>query len=186
MRIIAGRFKGHRILSPSGKKVRPTADRVREAIFSHVGEAVVGAGVLELFAGTGAFGFEALSRGAGSVVLVEKDPATAQFPRRMLDRLDVKAGVSVLVMDALAAVRVLARTGERFGIIFLDPPYESDWLAKLMVCPGLWDLLEPDGLMIVERQTGGKDLPLYEGIEKRLSRSYGGTLVEVYRNTIPE
>ncbi len=186
MRIIAGRFKGHRILSPRGNRVRPTTDRVREAIFSHVGEAVVGARVLELFAGTGAFGFEALSRGAESVLLVEKDPATGLFPRRMAARLGVQDSITILGLDAMAAVKTLARQGEKFGIVFLDPPYESDWISKLMVCPLLWDVLEPHGIMVVERQAGRGDLPVYQGMEKHLSRTYGGTLVEVYGIIITE
>ncbi len=183
MRIIAGRFKGRPIVSPRGSKVRPTTERVREAIFSHIGDAVRGARVLELFAGTGAFGFEALSRGARSVLFVERDPSTVRQPRRMSVALGVEAQVSFLELDACAAVRALARQKEKFGIVFLDPPYESDWTTRLVVSPGLPDLFDTGGLLVWERQARARDLPMPDVLEKRFSRRYGRTLVEIFEVT---
>ncbi|MEW6351165.1 MAG: 16S rRNA (guanine(966)-N(2))-methyltransferase RsmD [Thermodesulfobacteriota bacterium] len=180
MRIIAGRFKGHRIVSPRGSKVRPTTERVREAMFSHIGDAVRGVRILELFAGTGAFGFEALSRGARSVVFVENDPATARQARRVAESLGAEAEVSILELDARVAVQILTRKKERFGIVFLDPPYESDWITQLVVSPGLPDLVERGGLLVWERQARSVDLPLPSRLERRFSRRYGNTLVEMF------
>ena len=145
MRIIAGSRKGARIFAPRGLETRPTADRVREAAFNLLGpDAADGASVLDLFAGSGALGFEAASRGASRAVLVERDAAAL---RRNLARLPDGAGrIEVLPLDAGAAVRELERRGERFEIVFADPPYGDAFgseIAAHVAEECFWDLDAP-------------------------------------------
>jgi 16S rRNA (guanine966-N2)-methyltransferase len=180
MRIIAGRFKGARIPSPRGKGVRPTTDRVREALFSALGTAVEGANVLELFAGTGAFGLEALSRGAGYVVFVERDRKTAEALSRIVRSFGVEDSVSILNMDAERALSVLADRDRAFGIVFMDPPYGSDLVSSVVSSDVFPSLLETDGLLIVEREAKESEVELPSAFTKRFSRKYGGTVLEIF------
>ncbi len=123
MRVIAGRYKGRRLRAPRGRNTRPTSDRVREALFSMLG-AVDEARVLDLFAGTGALGIEALSRGASSAVFVERDAAALDALRANLETLDLhQPRVEVRRVDALAALRTARERNETYDLVFVDPPY---------------------------------------------------------------
>lgn len=122
MRIIAGEFKGRRLAAVKGR-IRPTSDKVREAIFNILGPAVAGARVLDLFAGTGALTLEALSRGAREAVIVEDQGAALSVLRQNLEVLGLRERVRVLPLPVMAALKKLAAQGERFSLIFLDPPY---------------------------------------------------------------
>lgn len=119
MRVVAGEWRGRRLRFPRGRATRPTADRVREALFSMLGD-VSGARVLDLFAGSGALGIEALSRGAGSAVFVERSRAAATIIRENLDELDASA--RVVESDVLS---FLTREQGEYDLVFLDPPYDS-------------------------------------------------------------
>src|SRR6058998_749570 len=121
MRIIAGGRKGARIFAPKGMDTRPTADRVREAAFNLIGP-VDGATVLDLFAGSGGMGLEALSRGAAHATFVESDRDACQTINRNLDKPELE-GATVLCQDALAALRADARAGTRYDLVLVDPPY---------------------------------------------------------------
>ncbi len=180
MRIIAGRFKGIRLPSLRGKAVRPTMERVREAVFNILGPVVEGARILELFAGSGAFGFEALSRGAASAVFVDEDKkVTAGLAQtaRMLGLID---RISILAIDASRALNKLAQAGEKFSIIYLDPPYATEWIATVMNHPSLITLLAADGVLVVEKGIHTPESPLPDLLHKRLARQYGDTLVEMF------
>lgn len=181
MRIIAGRFKGHRLPSPRGKNVRPTTDRVREAVFSSIGSAVCGTRVLELFAGTGAFGFEALSRGADSVVFVDSDRRVTDLLSEAAQALAVQAQVSILNTTAHQAVKRLAGRSEEFGIIFLDPPYSRNHVAELLSSHLFPNLLAGRGLVITERATHTAQFEAPAAFEKIFERSYGATVVAIFR-----
>jgi 16S rRNA (guanine966-N2)-methyltransferase len=175
MRIIAGRFKGLRLPSPRNRGVRPTTDRVREALFSSLGHEVEDSRVLDLFAGTGAFGFEALSRGAASVVFVDDDRQVTCDALRVVDQ------VRTQTMSADQAITKLADSAEKFTIVFLDPPYGTEWVPKV-VCDSVFaDLFAPDGLLIIEREEKAPELAIPAGFAKEFSRKYGGTVVEIFR-----
>lgn len=181
MRIIAGRFKGLRVPSPRNRGVRPTTDRVREALFSTLGHEVEDSRVLDLFAGTGAFGFEALSRGAASVVFVDDDRQVTHTLIKTCDALQITDQVRILTMSADQAVRKLAESEGRFSIVFLDPPYGTEWVPKVVCNPVFADLFVPDGLLIVEREEKALELAIPAGFAKEFSRKYGGTVVEIFR-----
>jgi 16S rRNA (guanine966-N2)-methyltransferase len=120
VRIVAGQFKGRRLQAPRGMDTRPTADRVREALFSILGP-LEGERVLDLFAGSGALGIEALSRGAGEAVFVDSDPRAVAAVKRNLEAVGVDAAVER--QDAIAHLR--GASGRPYDLVFLDPPYSS-------------------------------------------------------------
>jgi 16S rRNA (guanine966-N2)-methyltransferase len=159
--------------------VRPTADRVREAIFSILGEKTEGARVLDLFAGTGALGLEALSRGASSAVLVESDPGAFEILRRNV--LDLEATrAETLLMDSRAAVRALRRRGIRFGLVFLDPPYGKGIAEGSAADLDGAGLLEPGGTVVVEDAARAAETPFPPGWERVGDRRYGDTRVMIF------
>jgi 16S rRNA (guanine966-N2)-methyltransferase len=174
MRIIAGTHRGHRIQAPPGLDTRPTSDRVRENVFNLVGP-LDGAAVLDLYAGSGAMGLEALSRGATRAVFVERDPAAARKIEQNLDKLRLKA--TIVRQDALTALAGEAGTGRKYDLVLVDPPYDmySDLEPKL--ARYLPTVLTPDGLLVVETSARIEpELPLTQ----RTSRKYGSTRITVY------
>lgn len=180
MRIIAGRFKGLRLASPRIKGVRPTLDRVREALFSTLGPAVEGSRILDLFAGTGAFGFEALSRGARYVAFVDKDRRVAETLKANTESLGLGHQIRIINADVPTALKRLVQQAERFHVVFLDPPYESEWVEKIVFQSALIDVLEPGCLLVIERDSKAPPLEAPSGFDKRFSRKYGGTLIEIF------
>lgn len=181
MRIIAGRFKGLRLPSPRKKGVRPTTDRVREALFSTLGHEVEDSRVLDLFAGTGAFGFEALSRGSASVVFVDDDRQVTHTLIGTCDALQVVDQVRILTMSADQAVQKLADSEDKFTIVFLDPPYGTEWVPKVVANPVFADLITCDGLLIIEREDKAPEIAIPARFTKEFRRKYGGTVVEIFR-----
>lgn len=180
MRIIAGRFKGIRIPSPRKGNVRPTTDRVREALFSILGSAVDRANVLDLFAGTGTFGFEALSRGASSVVFVDHDRDIARILGATAKALGIEGQVRILNLPVSKAAKHLREAGNQFGIVFLDPPYGEQVVPKLFAGPDLPSLLEPEGLLVVESEANAPECAAPSALRRSFSRRYGDTLIEIY------
>ena len=136
MRIIAGAFKGRR-LAPVKGRIRPTAAKVREAVFNILGPWVHGVRVLDLFAGTGALGIEALSRGAAAAVFVEDHPGALKVLRRNLEALGLTEMTTVWPLPVAAALKKLAGRGEGFGLAFLDPPYGGGEAVMALSDPGL-------------------------------------------------
>jgi 16S rRNA (guanine966-N2)-methyltransferase len=175
VRIIAGSRKGARLVAPKGLDTRPTGDRAREAAFNLIGP-VDGARVLDLFAGTGAMGLEALSRGASSAVFVERDRAAADALVRNVDKLGLQ-GATVLRDDAARVLAADARSGARYDLVLIDPPYRM--LAGLLptLATYLPSVLEPDGLVVVESDAREEpEVPL----PKRTSRRYGSARITLF------
>lgn len=175
MRVIAGRFGGRRLMAPPGAGIRPTSDRVREALFSVLGEAVVDARVLDLFAGSGALGIEALSRGASEATFVDCAPAAVRAIRANLESLEIDAEVHRA--DARAALRAARAAARQYDLVFLDPPYRL--AARL--APGLSEairvLLAPDGSVVSESD---RRAPLDLTLPLRDQRRYGHTLIRIH------
>ena len=170
MRIIAGTRKGHRIEAPRGQKTRPTGDRVREAAFNLIGP-VDGASVLDLYAGSGAMGMEALSRGAESAVFVEADPRACRAIERNLEKLRL-TGTRVICRDAL---QVLATERRQYDLVLLDAPYEmTDYTSLARYLPAV---LAPAWLLVVETAARVEpDIPLAQ----RTSRRYGSARLTLF------
>jgi 16S rRNA (guanine966-N2)-methyltransferase len=175
MRIVAGRLGGRRIAAPPGTDTRPTSDRVREALFSALG-ALDGERVLDLFAGSGALAIEALSRGAASAVLVEKDARAVKVVQANLQALDLDAVVRR--RDALAALRDAREAGESYDLVFLDPPYRLASGLGSELAPALAPVLAPGARVIGESDRREPlDLP---GMSTTFERRYGDTLLRIH------
>ena len=175
MRIIAGSRKGHRIAAPKGLSTRPTGDRVREAAFSLVGP-VDGASVLDVFAGSGAYGLEALSRGAERATFVEADAEAARAIERNLEKLRL-TGARVVRQDARTALAAESAARRTYDLVLVDPPYDEWQLLEGALAPYLGNVLAPDGLLVVETAARIEPaLPLHE----RTSRRYGSARLTLY------
>ncbi|MFL5841379.1 MAG: 16S rRNA (guanine(966)-N(2))-methyltransferase RsmD [Thermoleophilaceae bacterium] len=172
MRVVAGRFKGRTLHAPFGRGTRPTSDKVREAIFSVLGD-IEGFDVLDLFAGSGALGIEALSRGASAAVFVDTDEKAVAAIRRNLGAVGVEAPVQK--RDAL---RYLSAADGRFELVFVDPPYSSaprmgESLSRLLPA-----VLLKDALIVTESD---KRAPLQLEFPLEFERDYGDTRIRIHR-----
>ena len=178
LRVVAGSAGGLQLVAPPGNDLRPTQDRVKEAVFSALGDRVDDASVLDLYAGTGALAIEALSRGAATAVLVERDPAALDAIVRNLatTRFADRARIERRAVAAVLAGRLLP--GAPFDLVFLDPPYDRPdeevraVLARLV--QGGW--LADDATVVVERAAGSTP-PVVDGLVNSWERAYGDTLV---------
>ena len=153
MRIIAGIARGMPLVAPRGGNVRPTSDRVREAIFSSLGDRVVGATVLDLFAGTGALGLEAASRGANSVVFVESAHSALKILRQNIETFrrgrKISCEIAVVRADVFAQVTKFVAAQKKFSLIFADPPY-GETAQTLLNVSDLRRALDDEGLFVLE------------------------------------
>ena len=173
--MIAGSRKGQKLAAPRGLDTRPTSDRVRENVFNLVGP-VDGARVLDLFAGSGALGIEALSRGATSAVFVERDPDAVRTIERNLDKLRL-TGARVIHADALRAIAQEANAGAKYDLVLVDPPYGMLTEIQPRLARHLPSLVAADGVLVMETDSRTEpELPL----AVRTSRKYGQTRVTLF------
>lgn len=178
MRIIAGTFGGRRLHTPKGTAIRPTADRVREAIFSIIGSAVAGSEVLDLFAGTGAMGLEALSRGASRAIFVDQSRHAVQLIRFNVELCQVPDRVRVIHGSVNQVIRRLAAQREAFDLIFIDPPYGKSSIQQSLLILG--EVVRSGTIVVAEH--GSRD-PLPVQIQEwsqTEERQYGDTTVSFY------
>lgn len=176
VRIIAGKYGGRIIAAPDTKRTHPMSERIRNALFNSIGDEVQGARVLDAFAGSGAIGFEALSRGASQVVFVEKDRAAQAVVAENIAKLGIEDEAS-LVRASVAAWRESVQD-EMFDIIFCDPPFYKPQFSTVL---GLLGLLKPNGLMVLSHQGRGESLPT-NGVVVVDNRSYGDAALTFYRH----
>jgi 16S rRNA (guanine966-N2)-methyltransferase len=177
MRIIAGEKRGAKIQAPKGHDTRPTGDRVREAAFNLIGP-VDGASVLDLYAGSGAYGLEALSRGAASAVFAENDQAAVNAISQNVQRLRL-SGATILHRDALTVLAQEAAAGRRYDLVLLDPPYRMFSSLQDRIALYLPAVLAEDGLAVVE--THAKEHPELP-LEERTSRKYGSARLTLFEH----
>jgi 16S rRNA (guanine966-N2)-methyltransferase len=175
MRVIAGMYGGRTLKAPPGSATRPTSDRVREALFSILGERVEGARVLDLFAGSGALGIEALSRGAESAVFVDDAPAAVRAIKGNLEALG--AGAQVRRTDALRFLGGASADAAQYDLLFLDPPYRlADRLASRL-SEAIPAVLAPGAVAVAESD---RRAPLALALPLHDERRYGDTLIRIY------
>ncbi len=179
MRIVAGTLGGRRLVAPTGVGTRPTSDRVREALFSILGP-LDGHDVLDLFAGSGALGLEALSRGARSATFVDHDPAAVRAIRQNIAMVDDANSASVVARDWRAAIRTLRADQRRFTLCFVDPPYDDLATIASQLATVLTPVLAPAATVVVEHaaRSGTLDLPGFT-LRHRSDRTYGGTAIVI-------
>jgi 16S rRNA (guanine966-N2)-methyltransferase len=175
LRVIAGRYGGRRLQAPAGEATRPTSDRVREALFSILGDRVRDAAVLDLFAGSGALGIEALSRGAARATFVDSAPPALRALRANLAALGVDA--EVVRADALRWLRAASRGERQYSLVFLDPPYRRAAALGAELSDALPAVLGPDALVVSESD---RRVPLELTIPTHDERRYGDTLIRFH------
>ena len=178
MRVITGTARGIQLKTPEGLQTRPTSDRVKEALFSIIQFDVPGKRVLDLFGGTGQLGIEALSRGAGGAVFVDSGDKACNLIRENLRRCKLDKNTQIIRSDYL---QYLQTCHDKFGIIFLDPPYAEVFLENALKKITEIDILESGGIIVAERPVG-KDLPWdFPGFTRSKDYKYGNTLLTLYR-----
>ncbi len=176
MRIVAGSAKGRRIQAPKGTNVRPTTDRVREALFSSLTPRLKHAAVLDLFAGTGALGLESLSRGARLAVFVEHNRNTARILLQNIEICKMMPTSTVIIQEAMAALRRLSKQAAVFDLLFLDPPYQGPMLEKCLAYLGTSSLLA-QGALIVAEHPEDKPPNLPRDLQIVTTKRYGKTIL---------
>ena len=175
MRVVAGRFGGRRLVAPPGDATRPTSDRVREALFSVLGASVEGARVLDLYAGSGALGIEALSRGAADAVFVDRAQPAIEAIRTNLAALEIEA--EVWRMQAQKALRTASARADAYDLVFLDPPYRRAAELGRELSEALPAVLAPGARVVSEsdrRDVLALELPLTD------ERRYGDTVIRIH------
>lgn len=184
MRIVAGSAKGRVLAAPkSDDVIRPTADRVRETLFNVLGQRCDELTVLDLFAGTGALGLEAVSRGALKAVLVDRDREALALCHQNTATLKFTDRVEIIASDALVAIKSLGAKGRKFELVFADPPYKRALGTTLLEALDAAKLLDPGGVAVIE--TGREEvLPERVGRFERIdARDFGITHVSIFRLT---
>ncbi|MBI4870570.1 MAG: 16S rRNA (guanine(966)-N(2))-methyltransferase RsmD [Candidatus Riflebacteria bacterium] len=181
MRIVAGKYRSRRLQGPRAGKFRPTSDRVREALFNLLGPLGPGIAFADLYAGSGAIGLEAASRGAGRIVLVESSGSSCWTIRQNLRLLEPTEEIEVIQSRVES---FLAAQTERFNVVFADPPYELD-VPKVAAALGAHPLLAPGGLLVLEHSRR-QQAPARAGrlVQEQLRR-YGDTQLALYREPLP-
>lgn len=178
MRVVAGTARGVSLKTPDGMKTRPTADRVKEAMFSILHFDLPGARVLDLFGGTGQLGIEALSRGANACVFVDESEKACSLIRENLKRTGFTGCAKVVRSDYLSYLR---SNRDKFDIILLDPPYAEVFLENCLNFITEIDILQYNGIIVTERSLE-KELSLnFEGYSRSKDYKYGKTVVTLYR-----
>ena len=178
MRVISGLRKGIQLKTPDGLQTRPTADRVKEALFSIIQFDIPAARVLDLFGGTGQLGIEALSRGAQKAVFVDASEKACRLIRENLRRTELSQQATVLCCDYLS---YLQKSKDQFDIIFLDPPYAEKYLENALNVISEIDILQSGGIIVAERPVGKELDCTFSGYERSKDYKYGQTLLTVFR-----
>lgn len=180
MRIIAGSARGRRIAAPKGSAIRPTADRVREALFNILPRDLAGMQVLDLFAGSGSLSLEALSRGAESALLVDESEAAAKLIRRNVDALGFADRARIWKHPVGKALSRLADEGAAYDAIFLDPPYDGGWVGKTLAAVARAGTLQAEGVAVAEHSPRERVEEQYGALACRDRRQYGDTVLSFF------
>jgi 16S rRNA (guanine966-N2)-methyltransferase len=183
MRIVAGTARGRTLAGPkpTSKHIRPTADRVRETLFNVLGQWLEGQAVLDLYAGTGALGLESVSRGATKAVLVDSDREALSLCRTNTSTLGFADRVEIISQPVERALETLGRRGDRFELIFADPPYAARVVEGVLDGVARHGLLAPGGTVVIEHDKREPAPESHAGFERVDQRRFGDTLVSLFR-----
>ncbi|MBY0755535.1 16S rRNA (guanine(966)-N(2))-methyltransferase RsmD [Clostridium sardiniense] len=181
MRIIAGKARGRKILSPATYETRPTLDRVKEAMFSMIQGYIPEAIVVDVFAGTGSLGLEAASRGAKECYLFDKSEVTFPLLKENVENLKFTDFCHPLKIDAYAGLKMLAKKGKRFDLVFIDPPYCKEMIPEAIKTIKENDMLNEDGIIVTKIDSIEERYEGYEDIKLTRSKKYGNTTVCFYK-----
>lgn len=181
MRIITGRARGLQLTTPKNMDVRPTADRVKESVFNIIGSKIIGARVLDLFAGTGNLGLESWSRGAEAITFIDESKESLRLVESNIAKCRAQADCMVIKGNAVNVIDRLYRQGQRFDFAFCDPPYNKGWLDKIVAALKAAPLFKEGGYLIVERACHEEITLLPQEYELVRSEKYGETLIDFIR-----
>ena len=182
MRIVGGKYKGKKIDFPKIQNVRPTQDKVKEAIFNILTDKdIIGAKVLDLFAGSGSLGLEAVSRGAQKAFFVDKDPKSIASIKKNIKSLECQDNTEVFRTDYSIAIKKAQQNGLLFNIIFLDPPYYKDLAKKALLNIVQYDILSSYNITIIEHSKRDTIPESINNIKLVVQKKYGDTFVSFYR-----
>ena len=184
MRVISGVARGRRLATFKGRAIRPTSDKVRAAVFDILHGYGPFTRALDIFAGTGAMGIEALSRGVQEVLFIDSSRDSAALIRENLDRTGFSAQGKIMQTDALVAINLLAARRERYDLIFIDPPYDNTLNGKVLSAIDHYGLLDGGGIVVAESSRKSEERVHLAGLECFKEKGYGDTMVTFYR--IPE
>jgi 16S rRNA (guanine(966)-N(2))-methyltransferase RsmD len=180
--VIAGRYRSRRLAGPGTLRLRPTSDRLRETLFNILGPEIEDALFVDVCAGTGAMGIEALSRGAREAVFIEKHPRAARLVRRNLEGLGIGGGAQVLEADALAGLELLSARRALADFVFLDPPYDkTEEHKRIMEYLDGSHLIAPRGLVIAEHRTKSSLPERFQRLERTRLVEQGDASISFYR-----
>jgi len=178
MRVIAGKYKRRQLIASDDLSIRPLMDRVKEYIFNVVQDWVPEGNILDVFAGSGSFGIEALSRGASSVTFVDVNPKAIAAIERNMKHLKVDETWRIAKQDAL---EFLSRNTQRYDLVFCDPPYDMGSFDTFLETLGTYPLLEDDGMLIIEHYSKNQLPPSFGNYELYRDKKFGKTLISMYR-----
>ncbi len=183
MRVITGTAKGRRLKALKGRETRPTSDRTKESLFNIIGSRIINAKFLDLYAGTGAIGIEAISRGANTALFIEKNPHAVRIIKNNLDLTGLADRAEVLCLDADRAIELLSAKERGFDIIFIDPPYLRGFINKSLSKINNSKLLAPGGLIVTE-SSKLEVLPKQVGqLIMFRQEKYGDTVLSFYQES---
>lgn len=183
MRVISGSAKGRALKAVPGMSTRPTTDKVKEAIFSMIGPYFDGGQVLDLFAGTGGLGIEALSRGMSRAVFIDVEKKSVDTVLHNVQAAGLKEQAEIFRNDAVRALKALAKRERQFELVFLDPPYKMKAIAELIAAMEDQGLLASQAVIVVEHDAEDVLAEMIGGMEQQRRAEYGDTAVTIYRRT---
>jgi len=175
MKVISGDLKGRRLINPAGTMVRPTGARVKEALFSIIGDEIAGVVFVDCFSGTGNIGIEAASRGADRVYFIERNPRVVEILKKNVKNLGLTDRVGVMTLDALKGAKALGKLGVSADIVFLDPPYAYTRTGELLYSFLEHGIIPPGGAVIWQHSAKTVPAPSYGDLNSEPTRLYGDT-----------
>lgn len=181
LRVISGTAKGHKLKTIKGTTTRPTTDRVKESLFNIISGFVWGADVLDVYAGTGNLGIEALSRGAGSAVFIDKSQECSLVIKDNLTHTKLSDRASVIMGDVFSTLNKISKNNKKFDIIFLDPPYNKNLVGETLKCIAESDIIKPEGVIVAEHDIDDEVPEELDGLLRYRQQKYGDTVISFYR-----
>lgn len=181
MRILGGTARGRKLVAVKGKGIRPTRDDVKESIFSMIQGNVEAAVVLDLFAGTGNLGLEALSQGAKRAIFVEKERAPLRALMRNIELCGFRDRAEVISRDAETALKLLRRRVEKLDLVFIDPPYGSGYMGKTLRFISAHDMVNDGGIVVVEHSSAEAPIDQRGRVSLRRQKRHGDTTITIFQ-----
>jgi 16S rRNA (guanine966-N2)-methyltransferase len=175
--VISGTLRGRRLIAPGGRSTRPTADRIKESVFNILAGCLADRRVLDLYAGTGALGIEALSRGAASAIFIDQAKIALAALRRNIETLKLEDRTRILRWNILNNLNCLAADYQQIDLVFMDPPYEVDAVAPTLTALVACDALAPGARVVIEHSVRETITPPLDGLRLSDQRQFGKTLV---------